>query len=175
MWQTYILDTLLQDGEEEGSVCAVSAATLLGTGLTLTLRSLVLRRLLSVLLGRKTWLLACGCCTACQTDLLVPVPAAGRTGLGPAADRTDPGPAVDRTDPGQIGLKGVGTRTRYAGRRTDLAGLVHLEHRTAAAVREVGQKEQSSRPAADRVVRQQGVRTDQTGVWVVSDQERVMA
>jgi hypothetical protein len=56
VWQTYILDTLLQDGEEEGSVCAVSAATLLGTGLTLTLRSLVLRRLLSVLLGRKTWL-----------------------------------------------------------------------------------------------------------------------
>ena len=47
---TYILDTLLQDGHEEAGIAGVSS-----TGsTTLSRRGLVLRRLLTILLGRKT-------------------------------------------------------------------------------------------------------------------------
>jgi hypothetical protein len=49
---TYILYTLLKDTKEEVGITSVTA-TALSTSLTLPVRGLVLRRLLSILLRRK--------------------------------------------------------------------------------------------------------------------------
>jgi hypothetical protein len=51
-WRTYILDTLLQDGEEEAGIATSTTSSLLRS--TLPWWRLVLRRLLTILLGRKS-------------------------------------------------------------------------------------------------------------------------